>query len=152
MQKTAERIEALLKAGTKVFMHASDEELSRKTSPEKWSKREILGHLIDSALHNLVRFTEARYSPLPYLHRPYDQDALVRINDYQNQDSEDLLVLWLSLNKRIASVMSITTESESEIPVKFSDGTVKNLRFLMTYYADHLAWHLRKIDPALEIR
>ncbi|NUY79955.1 DinB family protein [Flavobacterium sp. MAH-1] len=148
MEKVSLRIEALLKEGTRFFMHASEDELSRKPSPEKWSKREILGHLIDSAIHNLVRFTESRYQAQPYKHRPYDQNELVRINDYQNQETEDLMVLWLSLNRRIASLIASVSENDLSIPIQFTDGTAKDLKFLMTDYADHLEHHLRQIDPS----
>lgn len=147
MEKVAFRIETLLKQGTAIFMHASEDDLSFRKSPEKWSKREILGHLIDSAIHNLVRFTECRYQAQPYAHRPYDQNELVRINDYQNQETEDLLVLWLSLNRRIAKLISTASEPELSIPILFSDGTTKDLRFLMVDYADHLEHHLRQLQP-----
>jgi len=152
MKTVSQRIEALLKEGTRIFMHASEEELSRKPAPEKWSKREILGHLIDSALHNLVRFTEARYQNQPYRHRPYDQNRLVVHNDYQQQDTEDLLVLWLSLNKRIAFIIWNTEPDALEIPVVFEDGQTRNLGFLMSDYADHLGMHLRQISPGFDVR
>ncbi|RZJ72779.1 MAG: DinB family protein [Flavobacterium sp.] len=146
MEKITVSIESLLKQGTAVFMHASEEELSLKASADKWSKREILGHLIDSAVHNLVRFTECRYQAQPYKHRIYDQNELVTINDYQNQETEDLLVLWLSLNKRIAALIAIVSEKDLQIPIVFSDGTIQDLRFLMTDYADHLEHHIRSLE------
>lgn len=152
MENISRQIEALLKEGTRIFMHASEDELSRKADPDKWSKRETLGHLIDSAVHNLVRFTEARYLAQPYRHRPYDQNALVRLNDYQNQETEDLLVLWLSLNKRIAFLIANVSADDLLIPIVLDDGKTKDLKFLMTDYVDHLAWHLRKIDPNLDVR
>ncbi|MBD3580980.1 DinB family protein [Flavobacterium selenitireducens] len=152
MENVSQQIEALLREGTRFFMHASEDELSRKPSPDKWSKREILGHLIDSAVHNLVRFTEARCHTQPYRHRPYDQDELVRLNDYQNQETEDLLVLWLSLNKRIAFLIANVGPGDRSIAVVFADGTTKDLEFLMRDYADHLGGHLRQIDSGSGIR
>lgn len=146
MDKVALKINALLKDGTAIFMNASEESLEFKAAPEKWSKKEILGHLIDSAIHNLVRFTESQYAPQPYRHRPYEQDELVRINDYQHQETEDLLVLWLSLNRRISKIISAATEQILQIPVTLSDGTRVDMRFLMADYADHLQHHLRQVE------
>lgn len=35
--------------------------LDHKPSPGKWSKKEILGHLVDSAGNNLHRFVRGQY-------------------------------------------------------------------------------------------
>lgn len=145
MEKVAQHLDELLKEGTRLFMNADEESLSKKKSPEKWSNKEILGHLIDSAVHNLVRFTESRYLAQPYNHRRYDQNELVRINDYQHQETEDLLVLWLSLNRRISKLIAAATEATLQIPVLLYDGSTTDMRFLMTDYADHLEHHLRQI-------
>lgn len=127
-------------------MNASEESLEGRAAAGKWSKKEILGHLIDSAVHNLVRFTESQYAPQPYRHRTYEQDELVRINDYQHQETEDLLVLWLSLNRRISMIISGATEQVLQIPVILSDGSATDMRFLMTDYADHVEHHLRQAE------
>src|SRR3954471_22265291 len=71
----------------------------------KWSKKEILGHLVDSAIHNLVRFTEIHYVEKPYRHRPYNQMDLVNLNQYQTMDIQDLTQLWFSINNQIVRLM-----------------------------------------------
>ena len=58
------------------------EELAQRPAPSKWSKKEILGHLVDSGVNNLQRFTEIQFHPKPYVLRNYNQDELVKINDY----------------------------------------------------------------------
>ena len=63
-------------------------------APGKWSRQEILGHLIDSAINNLKRFTDAQVSKGPYQLQPYDQNALVGINQYQSLSLTHLLTLW----------------------------------------------------------
>src|ERR1043165_9908871 len=40
-----------------------DEEASIRPAPGKWSKKEILGHLIDSAANNHQRFLRLQLSP-----------------------------------------------------------------------------------------
>ena len=55
------------------------EELNSKPKPDKWSKKEICGHLIDSAINNLQRFTGAVHQG-SYTLQSYPQDGLVRIN------------------------------------------------------------------------
>src|SRR5215203_4736341 len=62
----------------------SSEELLQKSAAVKWSKQEILGHLIDSAINNLKRFTEIQFLPQPYTVISYKQNELVTVNDYQH--------------------------------------------------------------------
>ncbi|NMH29015.1 DinB family protein [Flavobacterium silvaticum] len=145
MKFVTEEIARIQKEMTSLVMHIPEEIFSAKPNPSKWSKKEILGHLIDSAQHNLVRFTEAQYLPEPYLHRPYNQDALVLINNYQQADSEDLLVLWLGLNTRISYIIESASEAVLERKVILPDGSQANLEFLMTDYVKHLQSHLNQI-------
>src|SRR6188768_2170400 len=77
----------------------SDEEFSAKPLPNKWSKKEVLGHLIDSALNNHRRFVCGQYEPTPPKIR-YDQDFWAKANDYQNSKKEDVILLWKLINKK----------------------------------------------------
>ncbi len=88
MEETTNRLESLIKRGLEYISQSSDLELAQKISPEKWSKKEILGHLIDSGINNLQRFTEIQYEKKLYKIRKYEQDVLVKANDYQNANSK----------------------------------------------------------------
>ena len=46
-------LKELINQGASYISGCSEEILKKKPSPEKWSKKEILGHLIDSAINNL---------------------------------------------------------------------------------------------------
>ena len=113
--------------------------------PGKWSKKEILGHLIDSAIHNLVRFTEINYAAKPYRHRPYNQIDLVNLNQYQTKDINELNQLWLSLNRQIIRIMKSVDEEALDYKIILSDESVIDLRFLMTDYVEHLEHHINQI-------
>ena len=52
----------------------SSEELLKRPATGKWSKQEILGHLVDSAINNLKRFTEIQFLPQPYTVISYKQN------------------------------------------------------------------------------
>ncbi len=68
-------------------------DFENKIADMKWSKKEILGHLIDSGINNLQRFTEIQFLEKPYKIRPYNQDELVKANNYQNKNSQELFEL-----------------------------------------------------------
>lgn len=145
MKELRIRLDNLLKEASYYLELAAASEMELKSSPVSWSKREILGHLIDSALNNLQRFTEIQFQPKPFKIKPYDQNGLVKANDYQHADTEALVNLWQALNKRIGDVMEMQTESTLLHAIELSDGTITDLRFLMTDYVDHLEHHVRQL-------
>lgn len=142
MQSTITRFENFLSSTS--LSDISD--LTYKASPEKWSKLEIIGHLIDSAINNLQRFTEIQFEPKPYQIRRYNQDELVKANAYQEADSERLAALWLAMNQRILAIMKRQNDTTLAYPIILPDGEPSDLRFLMTDYVDHLEHHLRQLN------
>ena len=145
MTETANQLEQLLNTGFEYLSQSSEEELRRKSSPEKWSKKETLGHLIDSAINNLQRFTEIQFENQPYRIRHYKQNELVNSNDYHNAETKDIVNLWVSLNKRIKSLIQQQTEATLNYKIEVDDTNVVDLRFLMVDYVDHLEHHLNQI-------
>ena len=86
MNETISKLKTLIEETASFLENCPREEMDFKPTPAKWSKKEILGHLVDSGINNLQRFTEIQYQPKPYPIRGYDQDDLVRVNDYQNAE------------------------------------------------------------------
>lgn len=121
------------------------EELSYKPTPEKWSKKEILGHLIDSALNNLRRFLIILYSYRNYEIRPYDQDYLVQVNHYQEADLDHLVTLWQSLNKQIAVIVKDMPIKKLEHEVFIGPDEKRTCQWLIEDYIDHMNHHLDQI-------
>lgn len=127
----------------------SSEELLSKPAQGKWSKKEILGHLIDSAINNLKRFTEVQYSSLPYRIVQYHQVDLVLINDYQNLPLEHLLGLWQSLNRQIVYVVRNIDDEKLNYGVdpQYENAELKTLSWIIVDYVAHLEHHLKQIFP-----
>ena len=119
-----------------------------KIDVNKWSKKEILGHLIDSAINNLQRFTEIQYAEKPYKTRPYNQDALVKYNDYQNKNNQNLFDLWLHLNRHILEIIKYQTDKTLAYQLILPNGTLTNLQFLIEDYIEHLFYHVSQINKA----
>jgi hypothetical protein len=127
------------------YLPTIDSAIFEAKNPGKWSKKEILGHLVDSAIHNLVRFTEINYLEKPYHHRPYSQIDLVNLNQYQTMDSNELIQLWLSLNKQIVRIFKGVDEKALDYQIIMNDESVIDLKFLMTDYVEHLEYHILQI-------
>lgn len=131
--------------GAAYISGCSEETLNHKPSAEKWSKKEILGHLTDSAINNLQRFTEIQFHEKPYQVRRYIQDELVKANDYQHADTLRLLDFWIAINNRIQEIMDMQTDKTLAYEVILPDGTPADLKFLMQDYVEHLEHHLNQI-------
>src|SRR5689334_107880 len=86
------------------FIAISDSEFSNKPLPNKWSKKEVVGHLIDSAQNNLRRFIVGQYEATPP-NIVYDQDFWVTANGYQKIKKEEVIALWRLVNERICDVL-----------------------------------------------
>src|ERR1700733_12614721 len=74
-----------------------------KSAPDKWSKKQIIGHLIDSAQINLQRFVRCTYEENFKL--TYEQVEWVNAQHYQDANIKELLGLWNLLNLQIIRVL-----------------------------------------------
>jgi DinB superfamily len=123
----------------------SEHEWEEKPAPDKWSRKEILGHLIDSAMTNIRRLIITQYHQNEKI--TYQQDEWVKFSDYQTMDIHDLITLWKLINlqyhrisKTIPAVsLSFTCDTDQETV------SLKTLSFLIEDYWGHQQHHLRQI-------
>lgn len=129
-------IPALLKA-------IKEKDLSYKPSPEKWSKKEILGHLIDSATNNHQRFVRVQFENTPSI--SYDQNNWNRHSHYNELSGEHLIAFWAIYNRHLLElIMRIPAENLQKESYTGGDKKV-TLQWLIDDYVRHLEHHLRQI-------
>ena len=128
----------------------SSEELLTRPAAGKWSNKEILGHLIDSAINNLKRFTEIQFLPQPYTIIAYKQNELVMVNNYQTLPADHLLDLWQALNTQIVHVVRNIPAEKLVYPVdpQYEDKGPETLGWIICDYVAHMEHHFRQIFPA----
>ena len=80
---SAEELRATVERVTPRLLAMSDADSGRRPAPNKWSPREVIGHLIDSASNNHQRFVRAQFQD-DLMFTGYDQDAWVRTQKYQD--------------------------------------------------------------------
>jgi len=133
----------------------STTDFSHKPLANKWSKKEILGHLVDSSINNYRRFISAEKKE-NLIFDGYDQDAWVIQNNYQNRDKQELISLFISVNKHIAYLIgSLSEEKLNRITTVHNFDKIcmepleerepSNLSYLIGDYIVHLEHHLRQI-------
>lgn len=127
------------------FQNISEEEWTYKSAPEKWSRKEIIGHLCDSAFTNIRRFVVTQYKENENI--VYDQNVWVKAQNYQNVPTAELIALWKALNFQIVHVvenipdeaLQRTCDTTKTEPQRFT------LEYIINDYVDHLQHHLKAI-------
>ncbi len=141
MQFVALELNAIIEKHLPALQAISQEQFSFKTSPLKWSKKEILGHLVDSAQTNIRRFIVAQYDERPMI--VYNQDKWVTITDYQHYNLPDLINLWCLLNKHICHLLKTFTPEMAER--KSETEELHTIKWLAQDYIRHLEHHLHQV-------
>ena len=150
MEKIIARLQHLVNEVPRQLQLFSPDEMALRPAPPmgqagKWSKREILGHLCDSALHNWQRFCLAQRAEGAFQVPRYQQDTLVALNNWQGQPTGQVAALWASLNTQIVVVLTNLPATKLPQLIVLPDGTAATLGFLIEDYLDHLEHHLYQI-------
>jgi hypothetical protein len=141
------KLESLIAEMTEIVTATNEVEFNLKFAPDKWSKKEILGHLCDSAVNNHIRFVKILLSDYPIAIQGYAQNDWVRVNNYQDQyDQSEVLLLWQQLNRMILRVMRKADLSDFQKKCVLPDKTEVTLEWLFNDYVDHLIHHLEQIE------
>jgi len=115
----------------------------QKPAPNKWSKKEILGHLIDSAANNHQRFIRLQLEHDINL-AGYEQDGWVRVSRYQDLPWTEIIAVWAAYNRHLATIIESIDPSALD-HVWHSPGGDVTLEFIATDYVRHLEHHLQQI-------
>jgi hypothetical protein len=142
MKETILQLEAIIHQYYPLLQALSEDRMNFRYAPGKWSKKEEIGHLVDSAQNNVRRFIEAQYlSDPPTI--VYNQDEWVRLSGYADYNSTDLLRLWILLNNHILIILrKIPADKYNNICHRREPHTIE---WLGSDYNKHLLYHLHRI-------
>jgi uncharacterized damage-inducible protein DinB len=125
----------------------TDRQASRDRGAGKWTVKEILGHLIDSAANNHQRFVRAQGSD-PLVFPAYDQNAWVTAHGYRARSWPELVNIWAAYNAQVAQVIASTPADRRAVQCRIGDNETVTLEWLMRDYVRHMEHHLGQILPA----
>lgn len=155
MSTYVHELRSIVERSTPALLALSEADSARPPVPGKWSPREELGHLVDSASNNHQRFVRAQFQD-DLVFPGYDQDAWVAVQRYQKAPWAELVALWRVFNLHLARVMEAVPE-----PVRTREhhrhnfdeiawqtvprGEPTTLDYFMDDYVGHVKHHLRQI-------
>ncbi len=128
-----------------IFKNVSDDDWNYKPFENKWSKKEILGHLVDSALTNIRRFIVIQYNENENI--VYEQDFWVKAQNYQKIPISEIIQLWKILNLQIVNVVeNIPDEALQNLcDTTKTQHQVFTLEYIINDYINHMNYHLKSI-------
>lgn len=147
MDPIAQHLLATIQKALPLLRQISDAEAAAKPNPDKWSKKEILGHLIDSASNNQHKFVRTMQAESPTSFVGYAQNFWVEAQQYQESDWQNLVSLWESYNRHLAHIIQHTPTEKRENRISIEGSQPFTLGFIMTDYVEHLKHHLKQILP-----
>jgi len=155
MMLPQERLRAAVAEGYRRLSAISDSDAATPPAPGKWSPKQVIGHLVDSASNNHQRFLRANLTD-DLIFLGYDQEKWVELGHYAEAPWESLLTLWREFNRQIARVMEATPDEVANAPRTrhnlhqlawrpVPEDQPATLAYFMSDYVDHLENHLRQI-------
>ncbi|MDH3650963.1 MAG: DinB family protein [Saprospiraceae bacterium] len=155
-----EKLTDLLQNHLPILGEISERSAGIKPTPDKWSAKEILGHLIDSACNNHRRFIIAQ-SKDDLVFDGYEQEMWVKSQYYQDASWQDLITLWKSYNQHLARIIDCIPEqilrsgrghhSLDYVAWKtVSKSESTTLYYFIEDYINHMKHHLNQITEAVQ--
>ena len=145
MKQTIEELQAVIERTPDRLRKIGEAESGVRPEAGEWSRKEILGHLIDSASNNHQRFVRAQLTDALLAFPDYAQDGWVQVQGYQQTPWQALVELWAAYNRHLLHLMRHVNPDTLERRCKIGNDQPVSLAFLMQDYVRHLKHHLQQI-------
>jgi hypothetical protein len=144
MTESIAHFEEILRTMPARLVDLGDAAVAHKPAPHRWSKKEILGHLIDSAANNHQRFVRAQATPR--LEIPtYEGDFWVAAQSYATEPWPDLVNLWLLFNRHLLHVLKAMPPDVLSHELVIGGRPAVTLEALAADHLRHVDHHLAQL-------
>jgi DinB superfamily len=144
MKQLSEQLLFVIEAAEPKLREISALESTKPVLPGGWSRRQVMGHLIDSASNNHQRFVRATLqSSLDF--PGYDQEGNVRVQAPQEADWLLLVSLWAAYNRYLAHIIARLPAAKLEAACRIGGREPVTLGFIASDYLTHMVHHLSQI-------
>jgi hypothetical protein len=142
---TADRLVQIIERESGRLRALQGPRLAARPAPAKWSPKEILGHLVDSAANNHQRFVRAALAG-DLAFPGYVQDGWVTVQRWAEEDWPTIVELWDSLNRHLAHVLAGLPAAALRATCRIGDRPAVTLAALAEDYLRHLEHHLATLS------
>lgn len=130
------------------------EVITQRRNSQNRTIKQIVGHMVDSASNNTHRIIHLQYQPSPLRFPDYaslgNNDRWIAIQNYQNENWDDLVQLWKYSNLHITHVIdSVDMEKLDNIWISALNESV-SLKAMILDYIRHFELHLKEIEALIQ--
>ena len=149
----SEELLSLIKEWQPKLSALGDDVISERRNSQNRTIKQITGHMVDSATNNTHRIVHLHYQKSPLIFPCYathgNNDRWIAIQNYQEEDWDDLVQLWKYTNVHIAHV--IKNMNKEKLNNVWISGTNKeiSLEAMVVDFPRHFKLHLNEIDELL---
>lgn len=146
MKTTATQLLNTIQQALPLLRNINETEASAKPAPGKWSHKEIIGHLVDSAANNHQKFVRT-ITHAQHDFPPYEQDEWVALQYYNIAPWHNILNLWEDYNVHLAHIILHLPEHALQHTITIGSKGPFTLEFIAQDYVEHLKHHLKAVLP-----
>ncbi|MCK5067252.1 MAG: DinB family protein [Bacteroidales bacterium] len=129
------------------------ETVSRRKNNQGRTIRQIVGHMVDSATNNTHRIIHMHYQKSPITYPDYanlgNNDRWIAIQNYQEEDWDELVMLWAAVNRHVVHLIQHANESKLD---QYWISALKEkvtLREMISDYPRHFKLHINEISALI---
>jgi hypothetical protein len=143
-QTLGEKFRSRIEAAQAKLQGITEAHSSEKYPGGSWTRKQVLGHLLDSAANNHIRFVVASLEG-KFTGPKYDADGWVALHDYAHLSWSYLFDQWHAVNSMLAQVVDHVPEKALTAQCTIGDDKPVTLKFIIEDYLDHLEHHVGDI-------
>ncbi len=150
MQQISDEIRRLVNSWESRLIRMRPSESEAREAEGRWSVKEILGHLVDSASNNHQRIVRLQITKdLSFPDYQSENEKWVASQRYQEEDWNELIWLWKYYNLHLAHVI-LNVRSET-LDHSWTAGSATPIRLgdLILDYLSHMKMHLDQIENSV---
>ena len=130
-----------------------EEVIGNRRNIQNRTIKQIVGHMVDSASDNTHRIIHLQYNSSPLIYPDYanlgNNDRWIAIQNYQNENWENLVQLWKYSNLHIAHVIdNVNPEKLNNEWISALQQRV-SLKAMILDYLSHFKLHLNEIEDLI---
>ena len=144
MREVADELIRVVDQAAEALSILSETEADKSYRDGGWSRKQLIGHLIDSASNNHQRFVRAQQ--VSFLEFPkYEQESWVSLQNYKQAPWPELVDFWRLYNHHLARVIRTVSPDKLQVGCKVGPSEPMNLGDLIKDYLRHVKHHLGQL-------